>query len=326
MKVLAGDIGGTNARLAIADVGARSVRLRLEKRFPSRDYPALAPIVQEFLAQVTQKVDRACFGVAGPVVAGTVRASNLPWEIRTKELAADIGIARTCVINDFDAVGEGLPWLKDDDLVTLQHGQRVKHGAIALIGPGSGLGQGLLVWQGGRYVVQPSEGGHASFAAMNALQWGLVEHLRTIHNHVSYERVLSGPGLVYVYGYLAQRGIAREQDSVRAEMEREDPAAVITRHALAQSDVLCERTLDLFVSVLGAQAGNFALAVVATGGVYLAGGIAPRIVDKLRDPRFLDAFHSKGRLSTLLATIPVSVITNTNVGVMGAAAVAARLK
>ena len=161
---------------------------------------------------------------------------------------------------------------------------------------------------------------------MNALQWGLVEHLRTIHNHVSYERVLSGPGLVNVYGYLAQRGIAREQDSVRAEMGREDPAAVITRHALAQSDVLCERTLDLFVSVLGAQAGNFALAVVATGGVYLAGGIAPRIVDKLRDPRFLDAFHSKGRLSTLLATIPVSVITNTNVGVMGAAAVAARLK
>ena len=202
----------------------------------------------------------------------------------------------------------------------------MKHGAIALIGPGSGLGQGLLVWQGGRYVVQPSERGHASFAAMNALQWGLVEHLRTIHNHVSYERVLSGPGLVNVYGYLAQRGIAREQDSVRAEIGREDPAAVITRHALARSDALCERTLDLFVSVLGAQAGNFALAVVATGGVYLAGGIAPRIVDKLRDPRFLDAFNSKGRLSTLLATIPVSVITNTNVGVMGAAAVAARLK
>jgi glucokinase len=209
--------------------------------------------------------------------------------------------------------------------VTLQPRQAVPRAPIALIGAGTGLGEGYLLWNGSRYEVYPSEGGHVDLAAQNQIEFGLVQSLQREYGHASVERLLSGPGIEYAYRYLAAEGVASEQPAVHAELERGDAAAVITSHALDGSDALCARTLDLFVTHLGAVAGNLALTILATGGVYVGGGIAPRIVDLLRHQRFLDAFRQKGRLGDVLGRIPVRVIMNSNVGLLGAAAVAATL-
>jgi glucokinase len=325
MRVLAGDIGGTNARLAMVDIDVKAVRLLHERRFASRDFPGLAPIVRAFLADVADEPSRACFGIACPVVSGRCSATNLPWTIDVPSLAAEIGIPRTTVINDFHAVGYGVQRLSPADLVALQAGEPDERGVIALIGAGTGLGEAFLTWSGDGYRVHDSEGGHASFSARNDLEWGLLRALGSRLGHVSCERVLSGPGLVSIYRYLLASGCAEEQARVRTEMESDDPAAVIGRHALAGTDPLSTRALDIFASVYGAQAGNFALTVMATGGVYVAGGIAPRVVSRLRDGTFITAFRDKGRLSDVLARVPVHVIINPHVGLIGAAAVALHL-
>ena len=327
MRVLAGDIGGTNARLAIVDAGADGMRIVRERRYGTPGEPGLAPIVRRFLGDGAGSggapPERACFGIAGPVVDGECHTPNLPWKVSARALATDLGIPRTLLINDFRAAGYGLPHLGPADLVTLQAGTADPHGTIALIGAGTGLGQGFLVWDGRRHQVQSSEGGHATFAARDELEWGLRHALLDEFGQVSYERVLSGSGLARVYRFLAGSGFAPERPEVRVEMEREDPAAVVTRHALAGDDPLSVRALDLFVSVLGSQAGNLALTVLATGGVYVAGGIAPRIVARLRDGAFVAAFRGKGRLADLLARIPVHVVMSPDVGLLGAAAAAA---
>ena len=323
MKVLAGDIGGTHARLALVEVTDGATRIVHDRRFASRSAPGLAPIVRGYLAQAPAAPERACFGIAGPVVDGECRTPNLPWMVSAPALAADIGIPHTTIINDFDAAGYGLGRLGPADLVTLQPGMRAEHGTIALIGAGTGLGQGFLVWDGGRYRVHASEGGHVNFAARDAVEWGLRGTLMDEFGHVSYERILSGAGLAHLYSYLAVTGFAAERPEVRLEMERDDPAAVVSRHALAGDDPLSVKALDIFASVYGAQAGNLALTVLATGGVYLAGGIAPRIIAKLGDGTFLAAFRGKGRLSDLVARIPVHVIMSPDVGLLGAAAAAA---
>jgi glucokinase len=322
VKVLAGDIGGTNARLAIVDVAAGAAQITAVHRFATQDSPDLAPLVMRFLKEAGAAPERACLGIAGPVVDGDCRAPNLPWHVNARVLAADIGIPGTRLVNDFDAAAHGLTYLRPADLVTLQAGRPVVHGTIALIGAGTGLGEGFLVWDGERYQVHASEGGHASFAATDPVQWGLRAALGDEFGHVSYERVLSGPGLVRIYRHLAAAGGATPPPEVLAEMEREDPAEVVSRHALAGTDPLAVRSLDLFVSVFGAQAGNLALTVLATGGVYVAGGIAPRIVDKLTDGTFLTAFRAKGRLSDLVARVPVQVVVNPDLGLLGAAAAA----
>ncbi len=323
MKVLAGDIGGTNARLAIAEVDGAAIRVETERRFPSAASPGLASIVQRFLREAGPPPARACFGIAGPVVDGEVRTPNLPWVVNARALGAEIGVEGTTLINDFHAVGHALPYLRPADLVTLQEGVPAARGNIALIGAGTGLGAGFLVWDGGRYRVHASEGGHAHFAARDAVEWGLRGTLLDEFGRVSAERVLSGPGLARIYRYLAATGFAPERPEVRAEMERDDAAAVVTRHALANDDRLSAKALDVFVAAYGAQAGNLALTVFATGGLYVAGGIAPRIVAKLTDGNFVAAFRSKGRLSDLLARVPVKVIINGDVGLLGAAAAAA---
>ncbi len=226
----------------------------------------------------------------------------------------------------FVAVGYGIELLGPSDLATLQEGTPTPHGPIALIGAGTGLGQGFLLWEGDHYRVLPSEGGHGDFAPRDKVQVGLLRFLQQQFERVSWERLLSGAGLINTYRYLHSAAVAPEQATVRAEMEKEDPATVISRHALAGTDCLSVRSLDLFCEIFGAQAGNLALTVVATGGVYLAGGIAPRIVERLKDGRFLTAFRDKGRMSELLSRIPVHVIMNPNVGLLGAAAVAGRTK
>jgi glucokinase len=325
MMVLAGDVGGTNARLAMVELNGAGARIARESKYLSREYPGLTPIVHQFRDEVTIRPDRACFGVACPVVGDDCTAPNLPWTINARALATEIGIPRTALLNDFVAVGYGIELLEPSDLVTLQEGSPVPHGPIALIGAGTGLGQGFLLWQEDHYRVLPSEGGHADFGPRDELQDGLLESLRGQFGRVSWERLLSGAGLLNAYRYLLTSESAPEQPSVRDEMEREDPASVITRHGLAKTDRLSERALDLFCEIWGAQAGNLALTVASTGGVYLAGGIAPRIVERLKSGSFVAAFRDKGRMSELLSRIPVHVIMNPRVGLLGAAAVAGRM-
>lgn len=326
MIVLGGDVGGTNARLALVELDGRAARIARERKYPSREYPGLAPIVRHFCEEAATRPDRACFGIACPVVGDDCTAPNLPWTTNTRRLAADIEIPRTSIINDFVAVGYGIESLGPSDLATLQEGRPVTQGPIALIGAGTGLGQGFLLWERDHYRVLASEGGHGDFAPRGALQAGLLQFLERQFGRVSWERLLSGPGMVNTYRYLLASAVAAEQATVRTEMEREDPAAVIARHALAGTDRLSDQALDLFCEMLGAQAGNLALTVVATGGVYLAGGIAPRIVERLRSGPFLTAFRDKGRLSELLSRIPVHVIMNPNVALLGAGAVAGRME
>lgn len=326
MKVLAGDIGGTNARLAVVEVVAGAPPTILHSsQYPSRDFDGLAPIVREFRRAVDAHVESAAFGLAGPVVGDECRTPNLPWRIDRRALAEEVGIPRTALLNDFRALGYGIPWLRPTEVLTLQEGEPMAAGPIAILGAGTGLGEGFLLWGGTGYEVHSSEGGHADLAARDELQWGLVRYLRAEFGNASYERILSGPGLVNAYRFLAQSGYAPEQPAVREEMQRHDPAAVVSRHGLAGDDELCSRALEMFVSVYGAQAGNLALTVLATGGVFLAGGIAPRIVDRLRGGTFLDAFRQKGRLTPFLSTVPVYVVTSGDVAVIGAAVAASRL-
>jgi len=325
MIVLAGDVGGTNARLALVDVSDGRATIREQRTYPSQAYPGLAPIVRTFGAEVGAQPERACIGVPCPAMEDDCRAANLPWRVDAGALAADIAIASTALINDFSAIGHGIALLRAEDVVTLQPGEPKAHAPIGLIGAGTGLGVGFLTWRGDRYEVHGSEGGHAGLAPRGERQEGLARSLEREYGRVSSERVLSGPGILATYRYLASSGAAAENPAVSAEIERGDPAAVIFRHATAGSDALCRHTLDLFVDALGAAAGDLALTVLARAGVYIGGGIAPRIVDHLRDGAFLRAFRDKGRLSDFIARVPLHVIINPHVALLGAAAVAARL-
>lgn len=321
MMVLAGDVGGTNARLALVEIDARGAALQAVEVYPSQDYPGLTPIVTRFLVSARVRPDRACYGIAGPVVDQRCSLSNVSWPvIDAAELARDTGIEQTLLINDFSAVAYGIARLTPDDFVSLQDGVPVARGPIGLIGAGTGLGHGFLLWHDGGYGVHPSEAGHAAFAARDEEEWGLVEFLTPQLGRVSWERILSGPGVVSLYQYLVSGHYAPEQTMIQQEMQREDPAAVVTRHGLAGTDPLCVKALEMFVSVYGAQAGNLAVTVVATGGIYVAGGIAPRIIDKLRDGTFMESFRALGRFADFAATIPVRVIMNPDVGMLGAAA------
>lgn len=327
MKVLAGDIGATNARLALFEVdptGAERPAPLVEEVCPSGAFAGLAAAARAFLDAGEVSPEAACFGIPGPVTGDVYRLPNLGWEVREAELAAALGIESLRIINDFDAVGHGLAYLSEDEVAELQAGRPRTRAPIALLGAGTGLGTGYLTWHDGRYRVHSSEGGHADFAPRDPLECELLEWSAARHGRVSWERILSGPGLVDLYRFLRQRGEAPEREAVRREMERDEAARVISSHALAGTDPLCERALELFVSAFGARAGDLALTIQAEGGVYLAGGIAPEILPKLREGPFLEAFRAKGRLSELMERIPVRVILNTDVGLLGAAGAAVR--
>jgi glucokinase len=323
--VLAGDVGGTHARLAVFEVGGGMPRLVTETVYASAEYDGLESVVAGFLRQTGTKMERGCIAVAGPVEDGVYRFPNLGWQIRVEGFGARVGIPRVGIINDFEAVGYGIPALEPGHILTLQEGHPRDRGPLALIGAGTGLGEGYLVWEDGEYVVHASEGGHADFAPGDRTQELLLGHLRERYGHVSWERVVSGQGLTNVYEFLRDSGVAEETGEVRREMESgEDPAEVVSRHAVRGEDPLCSEALGVFVRAFGAQAGNLALTLGATGGVYVAGGIAPKILDVLRAGPFLEAFKAKGRLRELMEEFPVRVVTNDAVGLLGAAAVAAR--
>lgn len=322
MTVLAGDIGGTHTRLGLYDLSRGSPRALVREEYESRSEGSLAAVVRRFLGGVNHRPSRASFGVAGPVVDGVCEVTNLGWHLDQRTLAAEIGIRGTLLVNDFRALAHALPHLGPDDLAALQPGQPEAHGPLAVLGPGTGLGVAFAVWTGRGYQPCASEGGHADLASHGALEQELWSFLHQRYGHVSKERVLSGPGLEHVYRFLVERGGGGESPTVRQAIASGDPPAVIVEHAVRQSDPLCVQALDLFVDAFGARAGDLALTFRATGGVYLGGGIAPKILGRLQGGAFMDAFRRKGRLSSLLERVPVQVIVSPDAGLLGAAVVA----
>jgi len=322
MLVLAGDIGGTKTNLAVLSTESGPHAPLAEATFSSRAYPGLETIAREFLDQVGLRVERASFGVSGPVLQGRSQITNLPWVMDERQLASDLGISEVQLLNDLESIANAVPILRPQDLRTLHEGKPAAYGAIAVIAPGTGLGEAYLTWNGQRYQAHPSEGGHTDFAPVTPFEIGLLEHLLERFERVSYERVLAGPGIANIYAYLKQTGYAEEPSWFAKELKAaKDPTPVISNNALASdtSCPLCTATMDAYVAMLGTEAGNLALKIQATGGVYLGGGIPPRILPALQKPDFLDRFRDKGRMSFLVESMPVHVILNPKVALLGAA-------
>ena len=324
--VLGADVGGTNTKIALARFG--EARPLFIQRYPSRSFVSLERIIEEFLGAAAispQAIAGACFAVAGPVEHGRGHLTNLPWQPDEAEIARKFGFPRVRVVNDFAAAGLGIARLPAGDLVTLQPGTMVENGERVVVGAGTGLGVALLEWDNTAYEIHPSEAGHTDFAPVDALQDELLVHLRRQFARVSYERVLSGAGLERILAFFVERGDGEPSAALREALEKGQAASAITELALAKRDELAVRTLDLFVSAYGAFAGNMALVMLAHGGVYVAGGIAPKIAEKLCEGEFMRAFTAKGRFRTLLETLPVQVVMNDQVGLYGALAEAARI-
>ncbi|HXW89831.1 MAG TPA: glucokinase [Terriglobales bacterium] len=321
--ILAGDIGGTHARLAFFDVSNGRFRMVSDSVFSSRDYRGLDEIVLRFLDDSRLDADAACFGVAGPVHNGRVETSNLPWVVEAKQLAKELKLEQALIINDLEANAWGIATLDAKDVVSLNPGNAQAIGNQGVIAAGTGLGEAGLYWDGLDYRVFACEGGHADFAPRNELEIELQRYLASRYGHVSNERVVSGPGLVNVFHFLRDTGRGTEPSWLSQAMHDGDAAAAISSAAIEGRCALCEQALTLFVSAYGAEAGNLALKLMATGGVFIGGGIAPKILAKLAEPLFLEAFTSKGRMRPLLEGIPVHVITNDKAGLQGAARCAA---
>lgn len=317
---LAGDIGGTSARLAYFEWGGGKLYPRVIEKYPSREAEGLDAIVREFILAHPATIERAAFALPGPVVEGRVKTTNLPWLVEAASLARTIGIPSAGLLNDLEANTYGLFALEPSDFAVLNPGAPNARGNIAVISAGTGLGEGGAAWDGQRYIVFPTEGGHTDFAPRDEIEVALMLHLRKrFHEHVSYERVISGPGLVNVYEFLRDTGQGNEEAWVRDAMGEGDPSAVISHAGLDGKNDLCQRALDLFVSMYGAEAGNLALKLYALGGVYVGGGIAPKILPKLSSGLFMDAFVAKGRHHPLLQAMPVKVVLNDDAALLGAA-------
>lgn len=330
MRVLAGDVGGTKVLLSLATVKDSRVEIATPWRADSAAHTGLLPIVQEFLHSNSiagDSIDAACFGIAGPVRCAvgheTAKVTNLPWTLDSTALARATGIPRVRLINDFQAFAYGIDALPAADLVVLQAGEPQPHQPRAVLGAGTGLGQGLLIWQHDHYEAVATEGGHVDFAPTDPLQVDLWRYLTAKFGRASYERVLSGPGLINIYLFLCERHKTPPASALQSASF--DAAATISEAALSGSDPLAVEALRLFVRIYGAQAGNCALACLATGGVYIGGGIAPKILPALQNGDFVQCFNDKGRMRDLLRTVAVSVVRNEQAGLLGAASAATRL-
>jgi glucokinase len=319
--ILAGDVGGTKVHLALYDFINGKLQYSRDERYPAKEYSGLEEIVKEFLS--ADKVTAACFGVPGPVRDGRLRLTNLPWTLDSRELSVSLGITHVFLINDLEANGYGVAELAADQIYTLSEGDASQIGNRALLAAGTGLGEGLLIWNGRSHTPYPSEGGHTDFGPRNEDEIDLLRFLKQKYNgRISYERVVSGMGLTNIYEFLREvRGID-EPAWLAERISTEDPNAVITELALAAKSEICEKALDMFVSAYGSEAGNLALKLLSVGGVYIGGGIAPRILEKLKDGTFMKAFTDKGRLSQLLINMPVRVILESRAALAGAAAYA----
>jgi glucokinase len=321
--ILAGDIGGTNTRLAFFAAEEGRLEAAAEATHPSRNYSGLDEIVTEFVKAQQFPVTGAGFGIAGPVRNARCQTTNLPWVVDARQLAGLLGLDSVVLINDVEANAYGIATLGTSDFAVLHEGRFNAQGNAAVISPGTGLGEAGLYWDGSHYLPFATEGGHASFAPNDELQDDLLRYLRRQFGHVSWERVLSGSGLFNIYKWLLDTGRCPEPLWLAAELQKADPPAVISQIALAGRSELCAKALDLFVTLLGSEAGNFALKVIATGGLYLGGGIAPKILNKLGSAAFREALISKGRMRPVLEEIPVRVILNDKTALRGAARCAA---
>ena len=325
IMMLAGDVGGTKTILGFfrrVDGKLRRVR---ESVYASQERPSLESIVSEFLSEGKEKARSVTVGVAGPVVEGRSQVVNLRWPVDAKRVARIVGSPKVQVINDLEATAWGIPELSPRRLLNLTPRLRSRPGNAALIAAGTGLGMALMYWDGQRYHPAPSEGGHQEFGPRDDLEIALLRHLRRRHGRVSIERLVAGPGFSAIYQFLAENRWGRES----AEMSRRlsdapDPNAVISAAGLSGEDPLAEKALDMFVSLYGSAAGDLALVAKATGGVFVGGGIAPKILSKLRGGAFVRAFRNKGRLSPLLEKIPVRVILEPRTALLGAAACSER--
>jgi glucokinase len=336
--LLAGDIGGTKTILRLVESSSQELRTIHEERYRSSDYTDLVPMVQVFLAKANApRPEKACFAIAGPVVNYTAKLTNLVWFLDTERLEQELSIPQISLINDFAAVGYGVLGLDKEDIYTLQAGKPDPEAPIAIIGAGTGLGQGFLIKQGEHYQVFPSEGGHADFPPRTELEFQLLRYLLDKHDiqRVSVERVVSGQGIVSIYQFLRDRKLATETPEIaqvvrtweqQAGQERSvDAGAVIGRAALEKRCRLCEQTMQIFVEAYGAEAGNVAIKFLPFGGLYVAGGIVPKILPLIEDNNFLLHFTQKGRMRNLLIDIPLHIVLNPHVGLIGAALCAARL-
>lgn len=325
MIVLAGDVGGTKTNLALYEKRGSGLIPVRETSLQSRQFDSLEAAIARFLESAPrQAIDAACLGVAGPVVEGRCVATNLPWIIDEQVLARAIPTAKVRLLNDLEAAGYGVMVLPDNEMRLLQAGT-ARRGNIAVIAAGTGLGEAMIVNDGDRRVVIATEGGHTDFAPRGDLEEELLRYLRKEFGRVSVERILAGPGFFNLYRFLRDTGWAKESPEVADKVRSSDPAAVITTRASNEGDPLCVKTVEMFVSIYGAEAGNLALKTLAVGGVIVGGGIAPRIIDWISAGGFMTAFKDKGRLSPLMDAIPVRIAINPKAPVIGAAEVAGTL-
>lgn len=320
---LAGDIGGTKTLLQIGAADGTRAPL-LQKSYASAGYAGLAEILDEFMREArVNDIASTCFALAGPVSGRRMKLTNLPWEVDADALAARFAIGRISLINDFESVGFGIAALQPADLLTLQAGEPQAQGVRVAVGAGTGLGVAWLSWQDGGYAVHPSEGGHMDFAPADAIQYELLRYLQQRHGHVSYERIVSGPGLVAIYEFLRDSGRAIPSPPLVAAMQKGDVAAAIAQFASHGEPAAC-MALELFISIYGAFTGNLALLALPRGGIYIAGGIAAKIAAQMQSGDFLRAFRDKGRFAELLETLPVHIVINPQIGLLGAGLYARR--
>ena len=307
--ILAGDIGGTKVNLALFDEATRIT----EKRYESQNFSGIEKILDDFLKGNESKVEKACFGVAGPISNGECRLTNLSWQVEVERLKKYLGIDAVWLINDLAATACSIPFLSPEDFTVIQAGAPVSEGRISVVSAGTGLGQAFLIPErNGKYIVMDSEGGHCDFSPRSSVEAELLFFLQKKYSRVSIERVLSGPGLLDIYEFL-------KSATSEEEAELFDSPAHIVEKAVAKTSPNCEKTLKLFVSLYGALAGNLALQYLSTGGVYLGGGIAPKVVPLLKEGDFMDAFLAKGRFKNVLSQIPVKVVMDETAPLLGAA-------
>ncbi|MEE9529561.1 MAG: glucokinase [Syntrophobacteria bacterium] len=319
MRVLAGDIGGTKTRLAVFDVHGTRLETLTERSYPSGSYSGLEDIVQDFLGGTSGDCRQACFGIAGPVQRGRAQATNLPWIVEEQAIAALFGFERVALINDLEANAWGIGALGQNDFCPLNAGSPDAGGNACIISAGTGLGEAGLYWDGQRHWPFACEGGHATFSPSSDMEIALLKYLRDRFGHASWERVVSGMGLVNVHDFLRTHRGVPAPSWLGEEMSAGDAAEAISRAAMDDRDSLCAEALDLFVHLYGVEAGNHALKIMATGGVYLGGGVAPKNLERFKGPLFMQGFLDKGRMQPLLEAMPVKIIINDRTALYGPA-------
>ena len=318
MAYLAGDIGGTKTHLSIVIEDGGKFESVKDQKFPSQKYPNLRSIVKEFLKENKQELSKACFGIAGPVKKGKSQATNLPWLVDCDVLAKELNIEKVSLINDLEANAYGLNLLTKEEFYTLNEGDPNAKGNQAMVSPGTGLGEAGIFFDGKKHIPFACEGGHVDFAPKNELEDELLRYLRKKFKHVSYERILSGPGLYNLYQFVVDTKKEKEDPEILKEIQSGNSPQLISEKGEKGLSKACIRTLDIFVSIYGSEAGNMALKMLALGGVFLGGGIAPKILERIKQGDFISSFNKKGRFSELLNSIPVWVVLNDNTALLGA--------